>query len=353
MSARPPAPDPRRASARLAMAARQPTILAFLVALGVAALLALLVLLPWSGGGSSGTEADATRLAAIGPQGIDGPTPTPRTIRPAAGRRGTPAASPSAGPATGAVQAAAEDAGSGEGETPAIAGRPSGNPDQGEPAAPASTKVPPKPTATAAPPTATAVPTATPPPEPVFEVAGPAALASLAANSWALEGDQLASTGPPKPEPWIVAPEAPPAGDYAVEAEFRVRDLAPGLCAQSFGLVVGDRTTAVWGGGVYYPCADRGPGPLARFTDVTNAADGYYADPELESEPIELDPGWRTLRLEVRGTELTLLIDDEETLTTTVERDAAGPGEQVGFWSEGVRVGLRRLAVFELDDEGT
>lgn len=351
MSAPPPAPDPRRVPAQLATMARQPTVLAFLVAFGVAALLAVLVLLPWSGAGSSGTEADATRLAAVGSPSAAGPSPTPRTIRPGANQRASPTAASAGGPATGAIQASAEDRGSGEGETPTIAGRAADDAEPDEPAAPPTTSAPPKPTAKAVPPTATAAPTSPPPPEPLFEVAGAAALAPLAAGSWAMEGDQLASAGPRNPEPWIVAPESSPDGDYAVEAEFRVRDVVPDVCAQSFGLVVGAPTETVWGGGLFYPCPQQGPGPLARVTDVTNAGDGYFADPELGSERIELEAGWRTLRLELRGTQLRLIIDDDEIITTTVDRGDAGSVEQVGFWSEGVRVAVRRLAVFELDDE--
>ncbi len=353
MSARPPAPESRRTAAQIAAVARQPTVLAFLVALGVALLLALLVLLPWTGGNSTGTEADATRLAAVG--GVDqGPTPTPRTIRVGGDRRATPGTPAEAGRVSVSAAASPDRPINTVSDSQRAAVPPTADAPPAVAAAPTSTRIPIGRTATNAPPTATATaaPTAPPAPETLFEAVGPAALGRLATGSWVVEGDQLVSAGPRTAERWVVAPEAPPADDYAVEAEFRVRELVPDVCAQSFGIVVGSPSQTVWGGGMFYPCAQQGPGPLARITDVTDVDNGYYADPVLVSDRVDLESGWRSFRLEVRGDELRLLIDGDEVLTTVATRGTPGAAEQAGFWSEGVQVVLRRFAVVELS-EGT
>jgi len=347
MSARQPISAFRRE--RALAAARQPTTLAFLVALGVTALLALLVLGPWAGGGSAGQDADATRLAAVGSPGAGGPTPTPRALRIGASRSASPPASPAAetAPAIGAeAENDARDAG--QENQLAIAPRTAERAEPTEPPRPTATRPPrPEPTATA---------TATPEPTPLAELAVADGLRSLATASWQLDADQLLHTGLADAEPWIVVPETPPDGDFAVEAEFRVRELNPGVCAQSFGIVAGDPSRTVWGGGMFYPCAQAAGGPVprprARLTDVTNPIDGYNGDTELDSGQHELDEGWHAFRLEVRGDGLRLLIDGEEVATADIERGQPGPAEQVGFWSQGVRVGIRRFAIYELPVNG-
>lgn len=347
MSGRPPVFQSRRA---LIAAARQPTILAFLVALGVTLLLALLVLGPWATDGTADSNQDATRLAAIDEPPL-GPTPTPRALRPASQRAASPVASPSADAAGSPAAASADD----DENRPSIKPRPSRDDDKptavgNSSASPKPPKPPARPTATARPPSPTPRPDPTPTPEPtpVYEASSVPELTTLTSGSWTIAEGQLVSGGPQNAEPWVVIPQAPPRGDYAVEGEFRVRDLAPNVCAQSFGVVAGNPSRTMWGGGIFYPCQESTP--RARVTDVTNAGDGYNGDSELASERFELDAGWHTFRLELRGDEANLLIDGDEVASATIDRSSLGTGDQVGFWSQGVRVGIRRIAVYQLAD---
>ena len=53
---------------------------------------------------------------------------------------------------------------------------------------------------------------------------------------------------------------------------------------------------------------------------------------------------------ELRGNDLRLLIDGEEVLAAEGVRPdrTAGAAPQVGVWSQGVRVSIRRVAVYDL-----
>lgn len=345
MSARPPVPGSRRA---LIAAAGQPTILAFLVALGVTLLLALLVLGPWASGDGAEPDADATRLAAVAAS-PGGPTPTPRAIRTA----GRPPASLVSSPNARRPPAGDSTKPDATAAPPAIAPRAAVENDRETNSvavgAPRATEPPSSPTPTEPPaePTAPPKPTATPEPEPIFEAASVPQLTGLAGGSWTIADGQLLSAGPQNAEPWLVIPETPPSDNYALEAEIRVRELVPGVCAQSFGLVAGNPAQSVFGGGIFYPCQQP---TRARLTDVTNAADGYNGDVELAAEPFTLAPGSHTLRLEVRGEEVRLLIDGKTVTEATVQRRPGGSSEQVGIWSQGVRLAVRRVAIFELPD---
>jgi len=328
MSAPPPAPIARRADAAL----RQPSVIAVLVALAIASTMALLVLGPWGGGGArDGGGPPATLLAAVASP-ILGPTPTARAIRPnepatagvAARRAAIVAPTPQPRPS-----ATKDDAG------PAIAPRPGQNEESADP--PPTRR--PAPSATSAP-----APTATP--EPVLDLSGAREIGGLATGSWTVEGDQLISSGPFAAEPWIVAPDVQVGSAFAVEGEFRVRELTPDFCAQSFGLVAGDPSQSVWGGGFYYPCGS--PQSRARITDVTNPGDGYNGDLELAVKTFDLGDGWHTFRLEFHGDDLQFLVDGDTVATTTVDRGNGPSSIQVGAWSQGVRVAMRRLSLYKI-----
>jgi hypothetical protein len=130
---------------------------------------------------------------------------------------------------------------------------------------------------------------------------------------------------------------------YAVEAEVRVTGLAEGVCEQSFGVVAVGGAGVAWGGSVVYGCDG---GRRARLTDVTDWTNGYNQDRLLGSG--DFDPGddWHSYRLEVDGTNLRLLIDGRVVLTATDDQAGgdAQPG-QVGLWSQGVVIDVRRVVV--------
>jgi hypothetical protein len=99
------------------------------------------------------------------------------------------------------------------------------------------------------------------------------------------------------------------------------------------------------GAGLLFTCD--GEAPLVRITDVTNWVDGYNRDRELSSSRLELAPGWHTFRLEITAARVRLLIDGEVVLE--VEGPAAQGGgptiAEIGLWSQGVQVAVRRVAV--------
>jgi len=210
----------------------------------------------------------------------------------------------------------------------------------------------PPPTATAAP-TATPAPTSTPMPTPPPTVAALYAADAgggledwALAPSWALEDGELVNdaTGV-KAQPWLVAPYEPDGDAYAVEAEILFEELAGRTCDQNFGVVGGGGGGVVWGGGVRWGCD--GDGPRARITDVSVWADGFNQDRELDGTPFNPGTDWHTYRLEVRGSDLRLLVDGDLLLEAS---DGAGTGEggQIGLWSQGVALTVRRVAVIGL-----
>ena len=308
---------------RIEPALRRPMVVALLVAGAVAGVLGLAVLAVWTEV-PGGSPAPAPRLPAAlaTPTATDktgdagglsasapGPTPTPRVVAP---RRSSP---PPVAIAT-------------------------------------TTQTEPPPTATvkpiAPPPTATATAAPSPTAAPDYEAAGGDALGALAGRSWAIVEDQLVNEGASEvAEPWVTVPERARGSAYAVEAEIRVRGLAEGVCDQNFGIVAGPEGGVVWGGGVLYGCDGEA---RARLTDVSDWTDGYDRDRPLAAKMFEPDRGWHTYRLEVRGNQLRLLIDGQPVLEATDAAAGSGGdrGAQVGVWSQGARIAVRRIAIYRL-----
>ena len=316
--------DPRR---RLI---RNPIVVAAVATLLASALLALAVWSTWRGGAAPSSQpAPPTAIAAL-----DRSTPTPRAIRFATP---TPEVSDEGMPT----------------EVPESAAAPAGTPESAaltsDAAAPQSDAAPP-PTEVAVvlpsidegltPAAATPVAAA-----PLAEFADATALGELAGGSWQLGNGQLSFVGAGGAEPWLAVPGVAPTGDFAIEVEARVSDLSPGFCNQSFGLVAGVAGGTVWGGGPIYPCD--GPQPIARITDATDWRDGYDQDRTLARAPFTPGNGWHTYRLELRGGDIRFLVDG--TLVAQAENARgeelrAAPG-QVGIWSQGVRLDVRRISV--------
>jgi hypothetical protein len=211
---------------------------------------------------------------------------------------------------------------------------------------------PPIPTISARPTTALN-PSSTPGPKPLYAAEGADGLAAWSSGSWTVTNDLLTTDGGSGlPEQWITGPYHPPGDTYAIEAEIRVRDLAPNVCDQNFGIVAGPaRGGPVWGGGVLFPCARNGTtvAPRARVTDGSTWQDGYNQDRELDGKAFDPASEWHVYRLEVRGTDLRLLIDGKQILMTA-DTQAPPPSRpaQIGLWSQGVRLSVRHVTVLPL-----
>jgi hypothetical protein len=305
---------------------------AVLAALAVSAVLAVVVLAPlWrprpaETPPAAGAAASATRPASpptAPPPPTATSTPWPRRPR---------ATAPPPEPTGTAVSAA-----------PASAARPT---------APAGRTATPFPTPH---PTPRVTAAATPEPAEVYylAVAG-GGLEGWAGPGWAHDAGLLVNDGlTVQAQPWLAAPEpARVAGAYAVEAEVDVRGLALGVCEQSFDLVAAPADGgAALGGGLLYLCG--GGGPLARITDPGDWRDGYNRDPALGSGPCELDAGWHAVRLEVTPGGVRLLVDGRlvaETAGAPVGAPAAGQVD-VGLWSQGVALAVRRVRVEALPED--
>jgi hypothetical protein len=303
---------------RLLFALREPVTVALIVALAITATLAALVLGAWSVPPSAGDDLvavvttpveDLARLAAQPTAPAPTATATPRAV---------------------------------------VADIPTPLPLDPTPT-PEPTRSP-RPTRTPRPePSPTPRPTPTVGPSLVYDATGSAALRPWAEASWSMDGDLLVNPrAPVVAEQWVAGPNGLPRGDYAVVAEVRVRGLVAGVCDQSFGVVAGNDERVVWGGGLFFPCDTSTP--RARLTDLTAWEDGYNRDQQLADREIDFDDGWHTVRFEVRGTDLRLLIDDEEVLTASDPRASESVTDEgrFGLWSQGVNVSVRRIAVYQL-----
>lgn len=356
-----------RLARQFSVVLRQPMGRAVAVAAVLALVLALAVLVVWSV--NPGTGDDPTTLSAalrspsVGPGGS---VPTPRVVatRPprtatAAASAQTPASAPTqteatavptadgptvvvraptadpAGPAD-AIGAAAVPTPAEGADAPAIAPRPP------------SAAPPPAPTRTPQPePTSPPEPTVPPTPEPLYAAEDAADLAAWASGSWSTAEDQLVyEVATNDAQPWIVGPYQPDDDAYAVEAEVRVRSTDPSVQCQTFGLVT-DTAGAAQGAGVIFPC--QGEPVRARLADVSAWTGGYFLAPELAAKAFDPGEEWHTYRLEVDGRERRLLIDGDEMAVGTVPTVAAGAPTEIGLWSQGVGLGVRRVAVLPLD----
>jgi len=201
-------------------------------------------------------------------------------------------------------------------------------------------------------PTRTPKPSSTPAPTvAALYLASGEDLSQWSGPNWGYENGLLVNDGGGiVSQPWLEAPYEAPDGGYAVETEIRVVGVASQHCEQSFGVVAGGKDGVVWGGGVIYACDGV---RRARLTDVTEWSVGYNLHRQLDSA--EFDPGqeWHSYRLEVDGNHLRLLIDGQPVLEADDEgaTGEAGTG-QVGLWSQGVELEVRRVSVFAQDGAG-
>ncbi len=81
---------------------------------------------------------------------------------------------------------------------------------------------------------------------------------------------------------------------------------------------------------------------------MTDWARGYNRHRVLDVAEFEPDGEWHAYRLEVEGAHIRLLIDGSLVLEADDE-EATDTGEEgdVGLWSHGVQLEVRRVAVYE------
>lgn len=337
---------------RLIAKLREPVTVAIFTAVLVTAVLSFALFAIWTGvPGAPGSEPGAAGQAGA-------LTPTPRAIQwPTAAPEATPPPVPNLAPNSAAVPAINALAPAANTAPPATAPAAAANHESPSPAiAPVTSTAPPVsapaptsfPTAPPAP-TATASATATPTSEADFVAGSQADFAAFAVDPWSTSGDTLVyETAQAIAEPMLLVPYTAPGTDFAIEAEIRVDGLAPNVCNQSFGLVVGSEASDQFlGGGVIYACG--ATSPAARITDASNWTNGYDQDRQLARGAVNPGDDWRHYRLEVRGDEVRLLVDGTEVLTAT--EAALGDGFQSGrggFWTQGVQLSVRNVMMFAL-----
>lgn len=329
---------------RFASVLREPMARAIAIAALLTLALAVAVVAAWS----VDPGDDGSPLAGVPGFDNGGPTPTPRVIVPRPARTATSAATsdeaeeaeteePPATTEPGDAPAATE-----ERDAPTIARPPTSE-------APEPTAEAPEPTATPTPrPEPTATPATPASPEALYVARSGDDLSDWASGSWSVDGDRLVfQVATNDAEAWTVGPFRPDEDAYAVEAELRVQFTDRAVGCQTFGLVTATADIAR-GGGVAFGCP---PQPIqAGLRDVSNWETGYFRTPELDTAAFDPGDGWHTYRLEVRGRDLRLLIDDEDIAeSTTTAGLPAGVESEIGLWSQGVGLEVRRIAVLPLD----
>ena len=131
------------------------------------------------------------------------------------------------------------------------------------------------------------------------------------------------------------APFQVPGPDYAVEVEMQyVRG------GRTFGIVArGGDGAGYWAGfGDCYGGAIRiwsGPPPSSNYCNTAFA-----------KTAVDFDAEWHTYRLEVQGNSIRVLLDGTPLIETT-DNLYLSPG-QVGVWSDGAQVTIRRFSVIAL-----
>lgn len=164
------------------------------------------------------------------------------------------------------------------------------------------------------------------------------------AGGWITAGGMLVNDGSNDSANFNAAPYEAPGPDYAVEVEMQwVRE------GDTYGIVVrgGGDDAGYWIG----PASPSGcsdfwlalwAGPASRGSCIGSS----YSF--LETSDITIDSEWHTYRIEVRGNAIRVLLDGATVIETTDNRFLTSG--QVGVWSEGAQVNIRRFTVIALGD---
>ncbi len=185
--------------------------------------------------------------------------------------------------------------------------------------------------------------------DPLFEAAAAPDFVPLASGSWSGKDPGLVNAGDQAvAERWLSL-AAVPAPSFAIEAEIRVVGVLETVCDQSFGIAGGSPgSDLVFGAGIIFPCS--GEPPRARLTNVALWEDGYNTDPVIADEDFDPDGGWHRYRFDIRADQLSLEIDGEAMVNGTADSSISpsAADAEVGIWSQGVGLEVRRVAVFGL-----
>jgi hypothetical protein len=164
---------------------------------------------------------------------------------------------------------------------------------------------------------------------------------------WKVAGGQLLNDGSSySDQPSVFAPVSPANPDYAAEAQIQLVRLSDGGAmsgVDDFGLFIRAGQPGAYEAGIcvssgIYSCPGQNGHELFLSATGGNGA--------LAARAYSADTKWHTLRLEVRGNSLSVLLDGYSLLTATDQR-FLDPGS-VGLWSNRVQVAVRSFVVTAL-----
>jgi hypothetical protein len=156
-------------------------------------------------------------------------------------------------------------------------------------------------------------------------------------KGWHASGGMILNDGSDS-DGTIGPPFQPTGPDYAVEAEMQVVSPAKNDCDSGLGVIVRNG----YGAKVRPPFRELcNPGAGTRYVSFIVKSEDF-------GQPQQFDPGlaWHTYRVEVRGNQLSLLIDGALMLQTTDNRYLA-PG-LAGIWSRNCQVSVRQFRIIAL-----
>jgi hypothetical protein len=141
--------------------------------------------------------------------------------------------------------------------------------------------------------------------------------------------------------PWIAAPYLPRTTDYAVEAEIQIVRVSQDECSGGAGLIARANGTAGYAAGIAYgidACKD-----LHLRIGSKEPPGIYGGSPIADTKNFSPGASWHTYRLEVKEENVRLLVDG--TLMAEGTDDRYQDAGQVGIWSDGTQINVRRITV--------
>ena len=147
-------------------------------------------------------------------------------------------------------------------------------------------------------------------------------------DGWKVDGGLVASGS--ATQAWAALPAIPGLGaNQAIEAEIQI---GGGSCPRNFGFALRGSETGFAAGGVDWAC-DQSVKLWSGQSVLDQTSTG------------DLGSDWHLFRLEARGTDLQLYIDEALVLRSTTTQTAGG---QIAIWSTGVPLKVRAVRVFNL-----
>ncbi len=162
------------------------------------------------------------------------------------------------------------------------------------------------------------------------------------AGGWVTVSGMLVNDGSSDKPIFTAAPIEVPGSDYAIEVEIQwARD------GETFGVVArGEDDGGYWAGFGDVNCYDFWE--LALWAGPANLGGGCGLDASniISKSDVKLDTDWHTYRIEVQGNIIRVFLDGTKILDTTDNRSLTSG--QVGVWSDGAQVNVRRFTVISL-----